>query len=43
MVVAYRDREPSIVRPDEVDHGALPAANLQRLPFTSIRGLVPRF
>lgn len=43
MVITYSDGEPSVVRPDEVDDGTFPAADLQCLSFASVRRFVPWF
>lgn len=41
VLIAYRDGEPAIVRPYQVDQLALAALDLQRLALASVCGVVP--
>lgn len=41
VLIAYRDGEPAIVRPYQMDQLALAALDLQRLALASVCGVVP--
>lgn len=41
VLVAYRDREPAVVRPYQVDQFSLAALDLQRLALAGVCGVVP--
>lgn len=43
VLIAYRDGEPAIVRPYQVDQLALAALDLQRLALASVCGVVPLY
>lgn len=43
VLVAYRDGEPAIVRPYQVDQFSLAAFDLQRLALASVCGVVPLY
>ena len=41
MLVAYRYREPSVIRSDKMDQLSLPALDPQCFPLAGVRGVVP--
>lgn len=41
VLVAYRDREPAVVRPYQMDQLPLAALDLQRLALAGVCGVVP--
>lgn len=41
VLVAYRYREPSVIRSDKMDQLSLPALDPQCFPLAGVRGVVP--